>query len=1231
MELAQAEAAALDGQPEQREEHILAAQQIAIRGLMQKPPALKLEYILAQVALEQGDVAGSIKAFEEGLSHFPDILHGADPEGMVELRRIERQLLFGLADLKTRFPDNRKATPSMGSLLDRMRQLGTPPEYLDFLLAERAIQDNEWAKAIQKLEPLKIALRSERDLSQRIGLLLSHCYRAVGNPDARLAVLNRAIEEYPLWTAGRLEYARALADVQHTEEAAKEYRLLLGVEGVASELFRLRMLEELARPQNRRDWARVEETLELAARANVDPIQLNTLRAEVLLQQQKYDQAAELLQSGLEKKPDRVSTHAAVALLALRREDWAIDRRVEACRNALTQAEARFGPLAEWELIRAEIALIEAETDARKTLDALTRRAGDYPPDQGRRLLERVAHTYRQRDLPEQSRTVWRTLAERFPNRLEYWQALAQPLSDQGRLDELRPILEPIRRIEGGRGPTSEFLLAVALLVRVSDGRGQSNELNQATEILDELARQHPRWTAVVRARGNAAELGGNSDQALRHFQEALRLGDSSPEVVLRILQNLAGRGQHDEAMQLARRLAAQGNPVFAGEAGRFARALALEQQDLEGAVRFAEQVWKSSHDYWDQLWLAEVRYQSGERGPEVDELYRQAVKQAPEQPATWLSLIRHLQRTGQFAQARAMIAEAKDHLPDRLMPPTLARCYEILGDVEEAAKWHEQAVAADSGNVSRLKAAALFHDRIGNHDKAQAYLGRIARNAKEARPSDVAWTRRNQALLLAAEGGYDRSVQAVELLERNDRRRPSGEMVEDLKAKAIILGKRPLRKDRLEAIQVLREIQQARGYLTIEERLQLARLYEATAQWTNAKKTYQEIATSDSARPEHLAEFAVSLIRHDEASQAAAWVRTLERQAPDAFVTATTQAQFRHSMGNAELAVSTLKQWVASHRPPELDARIRALPERAEFETSLTNLLAQSPADSTQEAGHLLSEARKLVEQSRVDDAKALVHQFVMRQDLKRRNYASQLQSGAVLLEELGLLEGAEELYRDYADFSAQPYAAFVLAKFLSRQHRIQEALDLCERVRGRADPDMLAAASVSVLGRSGIIGSQNISDEQFRRVESWVKSALAASFQSPACLVALADLRLLEERLREAETLYLQVLPANDRHVVALNNLAWLEAFLHDKPAEALRWINRAIEVAGPRADLLDTRAVIHIRARCADEAVRDLETALDESSFAIGYLHLAEARRLKGISRRRGGIWRRPATCI
>ena len=46
-----------------------------------------------------------------------------------------------------------------------------------------------------------------------------------------------------------------------------------------------------------------------------------------------------------------------------------------------------------------------------------------------------------------------------------------------------------------------------------------------------------------------------------------------------------------------------------------------------------------------------------------------------------------------------------------------------------------------------------------------------------------------------------------------------------------------------------------------------------------------------------------------------------------------------------------------------------------------------------------------------------------------------------------------------------------------------------------------------------------------------------------------------------------------------MALNNLAWLLALQHKNGTEALKFINRAIDLAGPVAELFDTRAIVHL----------------------------------------------------
>ncbi len=475
-----------------------------------------------------------------------------------------------------------------------------------------------------------------------------------------------------------------------------------------------------------------------------------------------------------------------------------------------------------------------------------------------------------------------------------------------------------------------------------------------------------------------------------------------------------------------------------------------------------------------------------------------------------------------------------------------------LLGDQEQAADWYGQAVELASGEVAPLKAAAMFHDRMGNPEKAMQLLNQIASEATDSESSEMAWVRRNQALLLAAKGGYDHSIQAVELLAEI----PGGTDEEDLanlKAKATIQSGCPIQGDRLQAIEIFQTIHKRRGQLTTEESWQLARLYQATNQWEKAKETYEQLASSGSVQPEQLAEFTVALIRQKEVPQALTWLRMLEKQAPNAFVTAMTQARFHHGQGNQSLAWTTINDWLQSHRPAEIDPQVRNLLQLPDFKQVMLKWHESPPKAISEETQHALSEAYKLIQEDHIEDAKSLVRFHVLQHDQKRERYGQQIGSAAGLLEELALFDRAEELYVHFANWTGQPHASFVLAKFLSRRGRLSEAIERCETVKDQAKPDMLAAASVSVLKQSALVGSGDISQDLIHRVESWVEAGVDSAPDSPVCLMALADLRLWQQRLSEAEALYLKVLPNNDRNVAALNNLAWLSAFLHDNPTDS------------------------------------------------------------------------------
>ena len=110
---------------------------------------------------------------------------------------------------------------------------------------------------------------------------------------------------------------------------------------------------------------------------------------------------------------------------------------------------------------------------------------------------------------------------------------------------------------------------------------------------------------------------------------------------------------------------------------------------------------------------------------------------------------------------------------------------------------------------------------------------------------------------------------------------------------------------------------------------------------------------------------------------------------------------------------------------------------------------------------------------------------------------------------------------------------------------------------------------------------------------------------------MVRLADLNDFQGRHQDAARIYREILAQDQRNLVALNNLAWLLSFQSESRTEALALINRAIELAGPVAALLDTRAVVALNMNRVQEALQDLNAALEETQAAAIYIHLAQAQ--------------------
>lgn len=249
---------------------------------------------------------------------------------------------------------------------------------------------------------------------------------------------------------------------------------------------------------------------------------------------------------------------------------------------------------------------------------------------------------------------------------------------------------------------------------------------------------------------------------------------------------------------------------------------------------------------------------------------------------------------------------------------------------------------------------------------------------------------------------------------------------------------------------------------------------------------------------------------------------------------------------------------------------------------------------------------ARLLMKKGEKQQVIELLEGFASRTFAARKDPNVLLQVAA-LLEQLDIKDYAEKLIRRYvAETEAKtPASALALVAFLARQGKTTDALNLCDQYATKLPPAQLAMAMVSVANTSKPLKSE------LERIENKVKALQAASKDDTGVSYAMANLLGTLKRPAQAETLYRELLQKEQNNPVILNNLAWLLSDRPDASKEALQYIDKAIELAGPEGALLDTRGMIFVRMGKLTEAITDLKLAVEKAPDANHWLHLGYAQ--------------------
>jgi len=506
------------------------------------------------------------------------------------------------------------------------------------------------------------------------------------------------------------------------------------------------------------------------------------------------------------------------------------------------------------------------------------------------------------------------------------------------------------------------------------------------------------------------------------------------------------------------------------------------------------------------------------------------------------------------LASARLGEAEVKETMTGAAKALDRKAFFGVCAECGSAvrAKMPGWTVPVASAEDRRVYAQACISacEARGRLEDAVPVLTSIAED-KDARPDDIAWARRTLAALSAALGTPDQKRDAVGVL-RDGADRPGS--IDDARARAAALSVAFRTVSGDDRRIVVHELIGLFAYIvrdpsaTSNDWFQLAQLYRVAGDRAASRKCLQELTKREPRNLYYLAINVDDLLSENKLDEARPLAVRLAEGAQDIRVVSAA-ARF-HTLANEPKEVLDV-----------VEKYVRAA------DAGTTDAIGRQ-----RQAAELLDQLSRVAAYKRLSAAKPL-------------------------------LDAACERYR--ASLRAFPEAVIPMAALLSFHGQVQQSLDELVRQKTKVSQTSLVTGGVAVL-RNG-----PATPRQVETVKGWIDEALAANPNSIPLRLNLGELHVLRHDFVTAENVYREVLKADAKNQVALNNLAWILSPRSDAADQALGYADRAIELYGPTGEMLDTRARILISAGKYDRAVTDLNDAINQSGTGLRYFHLALAQ--------------------
>jgi tetratricopeptide (TPR) repeat protein len=1025
------------------------------------------------------------------------------------------------------------------------------------------------------------------------------------------------------------------------------------------------IMMRLHEDKEKRDWTPVDKMLdEIEHQWSMTP-NLAVLKAEVLLAKDSPEEAQKLLEHCSADFPKSAQLWLALIRLPIYLADKAMDpiekeKEWKQASDYIDRAEQNLGDQAMLRSTRGSLAILRKGPQQVAVLKKLGENLDKMTDVEKTQLWSNLGTLSVQANDLDSARSYFRLVAEKDPKNISVRCFLCElnlRLYEKGQTPDLQELDKRLGEIEqlGGRGPNWLYAKAIRTLV-------QSNEkdpelLLEARGYLQDALEVRRNWSAPAVLAGKICELQKEPDQALDFYIRAIyQMGERDNDVIRRTVKLLLPRRHVVEAKQLFDYLEKQKSPLLAEMNQDYVYVKVFTKVFTGDIAEAAKEVEKSvaadSQKYEEFLHqgqfygvlagrlalMAQAAKRDWTTDPEVIQMAQRAVNSLskacsanPRADEVWIAIIKLLVDVGQADRARPLIADAERSLKGEETPITLAICWELLNEAAKAqadeaaqavrvaqaeegttnaapqnserqrqlatfreekaqlAKHQAQLAASYAANAQVkyeeaakaypqktrvLRQVAAFYLKIHKADQAELLLNKIISLQSPATLTDVCWARRNLALILKSRGDFDHFCQGMALIDENLRSKAAS--IEDKRERVYFLIVDPRKEKIGEAIQAMEELVKGTD-ATPEDNLDLAKLYLKKGDWDNYSKRMHSVlgAQKGVVPPAILVFYITTLLEKKELDDADNWLRTLEKTAPNLFDTVRLRAEYQFLRGTT------------TKKATEASVFYKAAGD-------LAMAFLDNPDAQPKDRGQQLLLVAQVME-----------------------GFGDRLKAEGkrVVAKEFG--DKAETLFESQRSKTVSQAGDIYYAAYLARQKRVRECLELLELCSGKYPPERLYSTAFI------LVHSKAANADQYQQLEQILVAANKSNSVIPLLLV-LADLHTQQGQYDKSIADCREILAKDPRNYPALNNLGigLARSALGIDPArsaqildEALKLVNDALAISGPMAEVLDSRAVVHIARQEFEQALEDLAAAIKDDGAAEQYFHQAWAYLLAG----------------